>query len=133
MYVLGVHYRITVHISNSTESKKHGGEVGQLLFTMHSTRNGKGSHSGRVALNDGGYHGPGFKYRAVVPALPVSHLKTIEIEWNYQSSVLNPLTWRIIQSPRIFISKVTVETLEFKQRYLLKARILIFAYSFHIF
>lgn len=32
--------------------------------------------------------------------------------WEYQTSLFNPLTWRILSSPRIFISNVHVESLE---------------------
>ncbi|KAK5644378.1 hypothetical protein RI129_005678 [Pyrocoelia pectoralis] len=109
------HYRITVDISNSTESKIHGGEVGQLIFKIHSTRDGQGPHSGEIPFNDGGYHGPGIQYRAVVSGHLLSHLKTVDVEWRYSSSVLNPLTWRLIKSPRIYVAKVKVEAMETTQ------------------
>uniref|UniRef100_A0A1Y1LZ02 Lipase domain-containing protein n=2 Tax=Photinus pyralis TaxID=7054 RepID=A0A1Y1LZ02_PHOPY len=109
------HYRITVDISNSTESKRHGGEVGQFVFKIHSTRDGKGPHSGEVILNEGGYHGPDLQYRAVVSGHLVSHLKTVDIEWRYRSSVINPLTWRLMRSPRIYVAKVQIEAMETRQ------------------
>lgn len=102
-------------ISNSEESRLHGGEIGQLLLKMHSTTDGKGTASDKVPLNDGGYHEPGAAYSAVIAADEVPSLTAVEIEWNYQSSVFNPLTWRLISSPRIFITKVTVQELETKQ------------------
>lgn len=116
LFFVGAHYKIGVDISNSTESKVHGGEVGQLVFKMHATRDGKGENSGEVPLNPGGYHEPGAHYLAVVPGHAISHLKTVEVQWKYHSSMLNPLTWRLLQSPRIYISKVKVESMESKQR-----------------
>jgi pancreatic triacylglycerol lipase len=109
------HYRLTVKISDSGESKQHGGEIGQLFFTMHSTTDGKGPKSHPVALNSGGYHEPGKIYTAVVPTSEVPRLKAVEVEWRYQSSVLNPLTWRILAVPQIYVEKITVDALEIKQ------------------
>ncbi|KAF5301941.1 hypothetical protein FQR65_LT08676 [Abscondita terminalis] len=100
-----MHYRITVDMSNSSESKTHSGEIGQLIFKVHNTRDGKGGHSGELPLNEGGYHGPGMQIRAVVPGQPVAHLKTVDIEWRYTSSVLNPLTWRLVSTPRIHVRR----------------------------
>jgi pancreatic triacylglycerol lipase len=108
---------LTVKISDSGESKQHGGEIGQLFFTMHSTTDGKGPKSDPVALNSGGYHEPGKIYTAVVPTSEVPRLKAVEVEWRYQSSVLNPLTWRILAVPQIYVEKITVDALEIKQRY----------------
>ncbi|KAK4875022.1 hypothetical protein RN001_011444 [Aquatica leii] len=109
------HYRITVNVSNSNESKRHGGEIGQLIFKVHSTRDAKGTHSGELLLSEGGYHGPGMQIRAVVPGHAISHLKTVEVEWRYTSSVLNPLTWRLVKTPRIHVFSVRVDNLETKQ------------------
>ncbi|XP_018321173.1 pancreatic triacylglycerol lipase-like [Agrilus planipennis] len=106
------HYRIRVEISNSTDSKTHGGEIGQLFFTVYSTRDGKGSNSGKMALNDGGYHEPGVKYEAVVPGNDIPDLKSVEVEWKYHSSVFNPLTWRLLASPRVFVDHVVIDNLE---------------------
>lgn len=113
---LGAHYRIKVETSNSTESKKHGGEVGQLMFKMHSTRDGSGENSGSVALTERGYHGPGMVFQAVVPALAIKYLKTVEVEWKYKTDLWNPFTYRILHEPRVFISRITIDSLELKQR-----------------
>ncbi|KAJ8982425.1 hypothetical protein NQ317_007773 [Molorchus minor] len=115
LYFFRGHYRITVHISNSTESKLHGGEIGQLMFTMHSTSDGKGHKSNPVGFVNG-YHEPGAVHMGVVAANEVRHLRAIEIEWKYDSSFFNPLTWRILSTPKIFIKKVIVEGLESNER-----------------
>lgn len=112
-----VHYRITVKISNSSQSLLHGGEIGQLWFTMHGMTDGKGFKSDKIAFNDGGYHAPGELYKAVVPGNAVNVIRGVEIEWKYHSSVFNPLTWRLLTSPRVHVEKVSVHTLETKQKY----------------
>lgn len=106
-----------MEISNLKESKDHGGEIGQLWFVMHSSTDGNGPKSERAPLNKGGYHEPGAVYKAVVPAEEVPHLKAIQVEWQYHSSVLNPLTWRLLAIPRVYVAKVIVEGLEINERY----------------
>lgn len=71
--------------------------------------------SDKVALNDVGYHGPGSVHTAVVAADEVPAIKFVEVEWKYDSSMFNPLTWRIFASPRIFVTEVTVRVLETQQ------------------
>lgn len=83
---------------------------------MHSTTDGRGQKSRRAALNSGGYHEPGAIYKAVIAADEVPHLKAVEVEWQYHSSVFNPLTWRLTSSPRVYLAKVTVEALEIRER-----------------
>ncbi|XP_023313050.1 pancreatic triacylglycerol lipase isoform X2 [Anoplophora glabripennis] len=108
------HYRLIVQISNNTDSVDHGGEIGQLLFTMHSTSDGRGQKS-RPAGFISGYHKPGALHVGVVATDEVPHLKAVEVEWKYNSSLFNPLTWRILTTPKIFINKVTVEALEINE------------------
>ncbi|KAK9892865.1 hypothetical protein WA026_022546 [Henosepilachna vigintioctopunctata] len=105
------HYKITVKISESEKSKLHRGEVGQLVFIMHSTSDGKGFKSKGAALK-GGYHEPGQIYSGVIATDEVKNLKAVEVEWRYNSSILNPLTWRILSTPRIYIDVITIEALE---------------------
>lgn len=110
------HYRLTVTISNTNESKVHGGEIGQLWFIVHSrldeSNKGAGANSGRFALNDGRYHEPGATYRTVVPATAINDLKAVTLEWQYHSSMFNPLTWRLLSAPRIYVTRVTIDSLE---------------------
>ncbi|XP_056638643.1 pancreatic triacylglycerol lipase-like isoform X2 [Diorhabda carinulata] len=105
------HYRITVQVSNSNQSRAHGGEIGQLVFTMHGTSDGRGSKTEPIGFISG-FHEPGELYTGVVATDPVPHLKAIEIEWKYNSSLFNPLTWRILTTPKIFLKKITVEGME---------------------
>lgn len=110
-----VHYRVKVFVSNSNESLIHGGEVGQLLFTMHRMTDGKGQNSGKLSF-DNRYHAPGGDYESVIAGDMISHLKGVEVEWQYQSSLINPLTWRIYNAPKLHISKVVVDVLENSQK-----------------
>lgn len=83
---------------------------------MHSTSDGRGQKS-RPAGFFNGYHRPGALYMGVVATDEVPHLKAVEVEWKFNSSIFNPLTWRILTTPQIFVKKVTVEALEINERY----------------
>lgn len=111
----GGHYRITAQISNSTESKKSGGEIGQLHFTMLSTSDGKGIRSDPVPFISG-FHQPGAIMTGVVATSEVPRLKAVEVEFKYNTSVLNPLTWRFLNTPKIYLKKLTIESLELNER-----------------
>lgn len=106
------HYKIIVDISNTEESKLHRGEIGTLWFTIHSTSDGTGLRSNRMQLNDGGYHEPGTTYTSIVPGDVVEKIKSVEVEFQYDTNVMNPLTWRMFSAPRLYISRIRVENLE---------------------
>lgn len=109
------HYRVIVKVSDSEESRKHGGEIGQLMLTMHSTTDGSGPKSSPVGFVSG-YYEPGGYYMKVVATDELKNLKAVELEWAFNSSLFNPLTWRILSTPKIYLTKITVESLENNQR-----------------
>ncbi|XP_030764164.1 pancreatic triacylglycerol lipase-like [Sitophilus oryzae] len=109
------HYRIGVRVSDNEDSKKHGGEIGQLVLTIHNTTDGTGHKSHPVGFI-GGYYEPGGSYMRVVATDEVKHLRAIEIEWKYNSSIFNPLTWRLLTTPMIYLTDVVVESLEGQQK-----------------
>lgn len=109
------HYRITVKVSDNDESRSHGGEIGQLTFTMHATSDGRGAKTSPVTFMSG-YYEPGVIYTKVVATDELKKLKAVEIEWSYNSTLLNPLTWRFFSTPKIYLKKITVESLETQGR-----------------
>lgn len=106
------HYKITVTVANTEESKRHRGEVGTLWFTAHSTTDGTGLKSNKIQLNDGAYHEPGSSYTFVVAGDAIEKIKSVEAEFQYDTNVMNPLTWRMFSAPRLYISKIQLENLE---------------------
>lgn len=104
-----------MEISNTEESRQHGGEIGQLWFVFHSTENGEGLKTERVTLSHNKYHEPGANYTAVVASDEISILKGVEVEWQYHSSMFNPLTWRILASPRLFVARIKVQGMEMRR------------------
>ncbi|CAH0555316.1 unnamed protein product [Brassicogethes aeneus] len=112
-YCMG-HYFIRVKVSSSAESLKHKGEIGQLMFTMHSTQDGKGPHSSPAGFVNG-YYGPGDYFQKVIVADEVKDLRAVEVTWKYTSSLFNPLTWRILTNPKIFLDEIIVDSLELQK------------------
>lgn len=111
------HYLVKVNVSDSEDSRQHGGEIGQLYFTMHETSDGKGPRSSAAGFISG-YYGPGDKLQKVIVADEVNNMKAIEVVWKYNSSLFNPLTWRILSNPKIYIDAIEIEALEIRKRYI---------------
>ncbi|XP_066253254.1 pancreatic triacylglycerol lipase-like isoform X1 [Euwallacea similis] len=105
------HYRITVKVSDSENSQSHGGEIGQLIFTFHNSIDGKDMKSAPIEFISR-YYEPGGIYVKVVATTEVKKIKAVELEWKYNSALLNPLSWRFLSTPKIYLKKVTVESLE---------------------
>ncbi|XP_017888914.2 uncharacterized protein LOC108630247 [Ceratina calcarata] len=60
------------------------------------------------------YYEPGSTHTVVLPGDVVGKPEAVEISWEYQASVFNPLTWRLIHTPRVFLDSLTVASLEAK-------------------
>lgn len=111
--ILGQHFSISAKISNSKASREHGGEVGQLWFVLHATSDGTGRTSSRIPLNEGGYHEPNITYTYVVPAQFGDYdIRAVEVELQYNSMVFNPLTWRLLTVPMMYVEQIDVVALE---------------------
>lgn len=55
---------------------------------------------------------PGLEYTSLAVGHDIKDPVYASVFWEYQTSILNPLTWRLLTSPRIFISYITIESLE---------------------
>lgn len=107
------HYHIAWKISDSCKSLLHGGEVGMIWVTIHGEKN----TSTEIKLSEVvQYYEPGQSYHSTVAGSPVGKLQSITLKWEYHTSPWNPLTWRIITTPRIYIAWMQVESLEEKDR-----------------
>uniref|UniRef100_A0A2M4CFV2 Putative pancreatic triacylglycerol lipase n=1 Tax=Anopheles darlingi TaxID=43151 RepID=A0A2M4CFV2_ANODA len=111
-------YRLTVVLSNSTDSRKHGPEVGRIVLQLQST---DGVRSDKVFFNDDVImFEPGHRYTAVVMVMrsgadgrqesyDVARTSTIAVSWEYETSLLNPLSWRLIATPRVYLESLTLQ------------------------
>lgn len=111
-FFLGSHYKITVSISSSEESSLHGGEIGimSIIITSHAN-----DETEKLPFSkEPTYYEPGFKYTSVIPGKTVGIPRYATLNWEYNSNPLNPLTWRILSSPRVYIDHIIVESMEHK-------------------
>nr|XP_012137157.1 PREDICTED: pancreatic triacylglycerol lipase-like isoform X2 [Megachile rotundata] len=104
------HYKVTINISKTDESVNHGGEVGTFVIRIFGEKDKK---SERIHLSPHSkYYEPGSTHTVVLAGDVVGKPEAIEISWEYQASVFNPLTWRLLHTPRVYIDSLTIYSLE---------------------
>lgn len=68
----------------------------------------------RLALSENSkYYEPGTKHTVVIGGEVVGKVEAVEITWDYQTSMFNPLTWRLLHKPKAYIDSLTIKSLEF--------------------
>ncbi|KDR08050.1 pancreatic lipase-related protein 2-like [Zootermopsis nevadensis] len=103
------HYYIIWKISDSCKSVQHGGEIGLMWVTIKGEK-GITTDIRLTQLEE--YYEPGSEHRVTVPGAPVGKLESAVLRWEYRTNPLNPLTWRFITTPRIYISWIKMESIE---------------------
>ncbi|XP_011306825.1 pancreatic triacylglycerol lipase [Fopius arisanus] len=105
------HYKVAINISKTDESVDHGGDVG--IFVIRVIGVG-GKKSERIPLSETSkYYEPGSSHTLVLPGDLVGKPEAVEITWEYQTSVFNPLTWRLLEKPKAYIDSLKIDSLEF--------------------
>lgn len=103
------HYRVTINVSKTAESMSHGGEVGMFVLRVIGA---EGRRTERMQLSENSrYYEPGSTHTIVLPGEIVGKPRAVEVAWEYQTT-LNPLTWRLITKPRVYVDSVSVTSLE---------------------
>lgn len=101
------HYRVTVKISGSEESRLHGGEIGILFLKLRS----EGAETRKIQLNQlSVYFSPGSNHTFMTTGDDIEDIETVMVEYDYKQT-MNPLTWRL-KTPRIYVEFITVESME---------------------
>lgn len=108
----GAHYHVTINISSNNESMNYGGEVG--MFSIRVVGVNK-KITKRIVLNESSiYYEPGSNHSAVVSGEVVGRIDAVELTWEYQTQMFNPLTWRV-NKPKAYIDSLTIKSLEFNE------------------
>ncbi|XP_053979275.1 pancreatic triacylglycerol lipase-like isoform X1 [Hylaeus volcanicus] len=103
------HYRVTINISKTNESLDHGGEVGMFVIRVL----GENKETEKMKLSSHSkYYEPGSTHVVVLAGEVVGKPEAVEISWEYQASVFNPLTWRLLHTPRVYVDSLVVDSLE---------------------
>ncbi|KAL6257487.1 hypothetical protein P5V15_011057 [Pogonomyrmex californicus] len=104
------HYKLTINISKTDESLSHGGEVGMFVVRVIGM-NGKKTEEIELSSTSK-YYEPGSTHTIVLPGDIVGKPYAAEVTWKYQTSVFNPLTWRLLHTPRAYIDSLAIKNLE---------------------
>ena len=64
------------------------------------------------------YFEPDNEYDSLVPGHQLSKPTHAAVYWEYQTSILNPWTWRRLTTPRIYLEYILIESLESSEMYL---------------
>ena len=99
-----------INISKTNESLLHGGEIGLFVVRVIGV-NGKKTEEMQLSPTSK-YYEPGSTHTIVLPGDVVGKPHSVEITWKYETRVWNPLTWRLFQTPRVYIDMLTVKNLE---------------------
>lgn len=110
MEITEAHYKLTINISKTDESLSHGGEVGMFVVRVIGA-NGKKTERMQLSPTSK-YYEPGSTHTIVLPGDVVGKPHSVEITWEYRTSVFNPLTWRLLHTPRAYIDSLTIKNLE---------------------
>ncbi|XP_055615910.1 pancreatic lipase-related protein 2 [Toxorhynchites rutilus septentrionalis] len=108
------HYKVTIKVSETEESVLHGGEIGRFHLSIYDN---KGGHSEKMAFTQESLlFEPGRNYTRLLAGSSVEKPRKLTVSWEYNTSFLNPLTWRILSSPRVYIEYITVQSLEYRTK-----------------
>lgn len=106
---------MTINISKTNESLDHGGEIGMFIIRVIGS---EGKKTERMQLSSNlKYYEPGSTHTVVLAGNVVGKPEAVEISWEYQTSVFNPLTWRLLHTPRVYIDSLVVDNLETSHGY----------------
>ncbi|XP_058063244.1 pancreatic lipase-related protein 2 [Anopheles bellator] len=104
------HYRVMLRVSDADESLIHGGEIGKMSLELHGQANRR---SGRMDFSqDPVYFEPGQNYSAIMAGADVGVPLKAMLSWGYRTNPLNPLTWRLLASPRVYVQEMVIQLLE---------------------
>lgn len=87
-----------------------------MFFIRVIGANGKQTEKMRLSSNSK-YYEPGSVHKVVLPGDVIGKPESVEITWEYQTSMFNPLTWRFLHTPRAYIDSLTIDNLEFDHGY----------------
>lgn len=93
----------------------HGGEIGIMSIIIHSLQ--RTIETEKLPFTEAPmFYEPGRNYTSITPGKDVGVPRYATLNWEYRTNPLNPLTWRILSSPRVYIDYVILETLEHQSR-----------------
>ncbi|XP_047985916.1 pancreatic triacylglycerol lipase [Leguminivora glycinivorella] len=107
-----VHYEVVLKVSNSTASRTHGPDVGRVQITLIDRNNNKSDH--KFLDEEQKYYKPGDIDKQMVAVRdtglpPLS----VMVEWKYETNLFNPITWRLLKSPSVYVEYLKLSSIEY--------------------
>ncbi|XP_068630402.1 pancreatic lipase-related protein 2-like [Battus philenor] len=107
-----VHYKLTLKVSNSTESRVHGPDVGRISIVLVDKNNSKSD--AKFIDDEQKYYKPGDFETKMVPFKDTGYPPmSVLVEWKYETNLFNPMTWRLLKSPSIYIEHLKISSIEY--------------------
>ncbi|KAI8429019.1 hypothetical protein MSG28_007595 [Choristoneura fumiferana] len=107
-----VHYEVTLKVSNSTESRAHGPDVGKISITLIDRNSNKSDH--KFLEDEQKYYKPGDVDTKMVAVKDTGHPPlSVLVEWKYETNLFNPITWRLLKSSSIYIEYLKLSSIEY--------------------
>lgn len=107
-----VHYEVVLKVSNSSESVHHGPESGKLSVTLIDKNSNKSDH--KFLDDEQKFYKPGFIEKKLVAVKDTGHPPvSVIVEWKYETNLFNPITWRLLKSPSIYVENLKLSSIEY--------------------
>ncbi|KAL4710463.1 hypothetical protein ACJJTC_008865 [Scirpophaga incertulas] len=107
-----VHYEIHMKVSNSTESRTHGPESGKVSITLVDRNNNKSDF--KFLDDEQKYYKPGNIEKRMLAVKDKGYPpQYVIVEWKYETNLFNPMTWRLLKSPSIYIDYIKLSSIEY--------------------
>lgn len=60
---------------------------------------------------------PGNVYTYMIGTEDLGQLKSATLEWSYVTAYYNPLTWRLLSTPAVYVNRIHIDSIEMQERY----------------
>ncbi|CAL4075260.1 unnamed protein product, partial [Meganyctiphanes norvegica] len=108
------HMRVTLYMSLTPQARNHGGDIGIFHIVFH----GALGESERIQLNpEEIFMEPGNEYTYIIGVPDLGHLEFAILEWNYITAFYNPLAWRLLSPPSVYVNRIHIDSIEMQERY----------------
>ncbi|KAK3855350.1 hypothetical protein Pcinc_038251 [Petrolisthes cinctipes] len=107
------HHRVSVVMSYTPPARQHGGDIGIFYITLVGRVSSR-----RIQLNpEEIFFEPGNVYTYMIGTEDLGHLKSAKLEWSYVTAYYNPLTWRLLSTPAVYVNRIHINSIEMQERY----------------
>ncbi|XP_050075683.1 pancreatic triacylglycerol lipase-like [Anopheles maculipalpis] len=101
--------KITIKIADTRQSRQYGAEIGKIFLYISGLDEAEPK---RIDFNEEPrLFEPGLNYSSVIAVHSNIKPASVKIGWKYETNLLNPLTWRLLSAPRVFIKQVQLQFL----------------------